>query len=623
MFKHLKIGQKFILSFLILTIGPLLSVAYLSYSISKYQLEKKIVDSFTALNNARASHINNIVQLQFNQARELASTFLSRQVSEASTDGHWQPNKVQGDLESILKEIMDKPHSRYLNIDRISDVRSIGLVDLSGKVIADTNKEQIGTVLPREDMELIKEKGRFFGGLHQDKQSGQSYLVVLDGLRFWDIGEFTGAIFMRFQGDILNKITGDFSGLGVSGESYLVNRDLVMITPSRFQSDSAFKRKVDTPASRSCFAGSDAPLMYQSYSGKPVLGVASYLAELDWCLISEMETREAFLSIEQLRNVMLLLIAIVVTLVLIFIDLINRIFISPIIELRNAANRVGAGHFDVQVKARSRDELGELTQTFNQMIANLKQDKLTLQEQKQDLEKVNRELDSFVYTASHDLRAPLRGIASFASFLEEDYKNKLDEQGIGHLKEIRDGADRLSLLIDDLLLLSRISRIKNPYEEVDIARVVAQVCEQLKFDIEDKNIDMRVGKDLPRIVCDPIKTKTAILNLVNNAIKFASKENKERPFVEIGYNERAQFHEFYVKDNGIGIDPQFHDKIFILFRKLHPVREYDGTGAGLSIVRRIVEDQGGEIWVDSREGQGATFFFTVPKNLAQNASAKK
>lgn len=235
--------------------------------------------------------------------------------------------------------------------------------------------------------------------------------------------------------------------------------------------------------------------------------------------------------------------------------------------------------------------------------------------QKEDLEKVNLELDSFVYTASHDLRAPLRGIASFATFLEEDYKDKLDKNGKDYLNEIRKGANRLSTLIDDLVALSRISRIKNPYEKIQVKSLIQSINERIKFDIKKHKVELKIQDGIPEIICDRIKLGVVFLNLINNAIKFSSKNNKENVRVEIGYKNKNGFNEFYVKDNGIGIDPKYHSKVFGIFKRLHKQREYEGTGAGLSIVKNIIDDLGGTIWIESQLGTGSTFYFTVPKGL--------
>ncbi len=242
-----------------------------------------------------------------------------------------------------------------------------------------------------------------------------------------------------------------------------------------------------------------------------------------------------------------------------------------------------------------------------------------LEERKNELEKANLELDSFVYTASHDLRAPLRGIAGFSVLLEKNFKEKLDERGQDYLNEIRKGVHRMNKLIEDLLTLSRISRIRHPYENVETQKLIKNAIERLEFDIKKMNVIFKLHEQMPEIYCDRIKMTEVFVNLINNAIKFSSK-NSPSVEIEIGYLEKENFHQFFIKDNGIGIDPKFNEQIFGLFKRLHPDRDYEGSGAGLSIVKRVIEEHGGTIRVESKLGQGAKFIFTISKELKNKKS---
>jgi PAS domain S-box-containing protein len=237
-----------------------------------------------------------------------------------------------------------------------------------------------------------------------------------------------------------------------------------------------------------------------------------------------------------------------------------------------------------------------------------------LSQRKNELEKANLELDSFVYTASHDLRAPLRGIAGFSLLLEKDYKEKLDDRGQDFLNEIRKGVNRMTKLIEDLLALSRITRIQNPYKIVDISKSVSEAIGRLEYDIKKMHVELIIQEHLPFVYCDQIKITEVFVNLINNAIKFSSK-NTVNPKIEISFLEKKESWEFYVSDNGIGIDPKFHEQIFGLFKRLHAEKEYEGTGAGLNIVQRIIEEHGGIIKVKSEPNKGSTFLFSIPKNL--------
>lgn len=246
-------------------------------------------------------------------------------------------------------------------------------------------------------------------------------------------------------------------------------------------------------------------------------------------------------------------------------------------------------------------------------ITERKESEKRLEERRNELEKVNLELDRFVYTASHDLRAPLRGIEAFASFLEEDYTEKLDDRGKEYIEEIRKGVIRMSTLIEDLLTLSRITRIDNPYEDVDMNKLVRDVLERLQPDLSAKELELIIQPDLPVVYCDRIKMTEVFVNVFSNALKFSAKQ--EKPRVEFRYEDEPADHKFCLHDNGIGIDPRYHNQIFHLFKRLHTQEQYEGTGAGLNIVKRIVEEHGGKIWVDSALGKGTIIYLTIPKTL--------
>lgn len=302
----------------------------------------------------------------------------------------------------------------------------------------------------------------------------------------------------------------------------------------------------------------------------------------------------------------------------------------PLKKLVRAAKEVGKGKFEVDIDYIANDEIGEVSTAFVTMGGKLAEFTDKLEEkrimllenleitegQRQDLEKVNKELDSFVHTVSHDLRAPLTGISGYAAYLEKHYEGELDSKAMDCISGIRRSVTRLNNLIEDLLILTRISRIKNPYEEVNIGQIIKEICERLEFDIEKYNVEMVISQELPTMICDRIKISEAFLNLINNAIKFSTKNNASRPKITIDHIEHEQSYEFIVSDNGIGIAKENQDKVFEIFSRLHTAQEYVGSGAGLSIVKAVIDSHGGTIWIDSELGKGAAFRFTIPKGLS-------
>ncbi len=236
-----------------------------------------------------------------------------------------------------------------------------------------------------------------------------------------------------------------------------------------------------------------------------------------------------------------------------------------------------------------------------------------LQRLNAELEYSNRELDAFVYIASHDLKEPLRGMHHFSQFLLEDHADRLTEDGVEKLRTLMRLTQRMESLLESLLHYSYLGRAELALEKIDIHGVVEETVELLAARLHESKVDVRVPARLPSVQADRVHVGEIFNNLIVNAIKYNDKAEK---WVEIGCEAssegRAQQPVFYVRDNGIGIAPQHHEAIFRIFRRLHGREEYGGgTGAGLTIVRKIVERHGGRIWLVSQPGAGSTFYFTL------------
>jgi len=242
-------------------------------------------------------------------------------------------------------------------------------------------------------------------------------------------------------------------------------------------------------------------------------------------------------------------------------------------------------------------------------------------ELKESLERQVAELDAFTYSVSHDLKEPLRAIEAFSQFVLEDCADRLDEQGREYLLKLANAAVRMKRLIDDLLALSRASRESRRRTQVDVGRLVRDVVERMSSTVEGRGATVEVEDGLPDVLADPPRVDEVFVNLLGNALKF---NESKRPFVKIGVRAtEGGMATFYVQDNGIGIDPQYHERIFGIFQRLHRREEYEGTGAGLAIVKRVVEIFGGRTWVESELSAGATFLFTLPLWTQATASTER
>jgi PAS domain S-box-containing protein len=227
----------------------------------------------------------------------------------------------------------------------------------------------------------------------------------------------------------------------------------------------------------------------------------------------------------------------------------------------------------------------------------------------EELERSNRDLDEYTYVVSHDLKAPLRTIKSFSTFLSEDYGHLLDDPGKDYLLRIASAATNMDHLIEDLLLLSRVGRKFTENEEVNLNEVLEEIKSDQSAILAERNCRVIVG-ELPSIRIQRIWAKQIFANLVNNGLKF---NESQSPTVEVSCINEADRYVFAVKDNGIGIDEKYHSKLFKIFERLDAGGKFEGTGAGLSISKKIAEYFGGEIWVESKPSVGSTFFFSVPR----------
>ena len=234
------------------------------------------------------------------------------------------------------------------------------------------------------------------------------------------------------------------------------------------------------------------------------------------------------------------------------------------------------------------------------------------------LEQSNQELENYTYAVSHDLKAPLRTIQSFGGFLLEDYGERLDETGQDYLQRMINASSNLNAMIEDLLSLSRVGRKFTKVKKTDLNKLLQEILSDLEVSIKERNAEVVVDK-LPVISIQRMWIKQLFMNLIDNGLKF----NKSKtPKVEVLHQERENDHLFKVRDNGIGIEEKYLERIFNLFEKLHTKKEYTGTGAGLAICKKIVEQFGGKIWVESKPGEGSTFMFTIPKKIKQTEEAK-
>jgi light-regulated signal transduction histidine kinase (bacteriophytochrome) len=301
----------------------------------------------------------------------------------------------------------------------------------------------------------------------------------------------------------------------------------------------------------------------------------------------------------------LLLAAMVVSLALL-----RKVAIGPLNELVRQVRRVSRGEFERTVSIDAAREVVQLGEDIDSM-------RRRILAEAEDLKRSNAELEQFAYVASHDLQEPLRKIASFCQLLQSRYGGQLDDRADQYIGFAVDGAKRMQELINDLLSFSRVGRAGTPATDVELAAVVRAAESNLSGRIEETGATVEVG-DLPTVHGDPGLLTLVFQNLIGNAIKF---RGDAPPLVRIDARSDSNGGpwELTVADNGIGIDDEYAERIFVIFQRLHSRASYEGTGIGLAMVRKIVEHHGGRIWLElDGDGPGSTFRITLPRETEEN-----
>ncbi len=302
----------------------------------------------------------------------------------------------------------------------------------------------------------------------------------------------------------------------------------------------------------------------------------------------------------------------------------QKVISEPILALTGTAKMISEKKdYSVRAVPLSQDEIGTLTDSFNDMLTQIQERDAALRESAEQLEQrvldrtaelaaTNRELEAFTYSVSHDLRAPLRHIDGYSKMLIE-LCPQLPAEAEGYLDRIRASTQYMGRLVDDLLNLARLGRKELTYEKVDLEPLVNEVLEELKEDAAGRPIEWQIGP-LPEAQCDRGLVRQVLVNLISNAIKYT--RPREKPVIQIGHVIVEGTPAIFVRDNGVGFNMKYVNKLFGVFQRLHKAEDFEGTGVGLATVDRIIRKHGGRVWAESELDKGTTFYFTL-QSIAQ------
>ncbi|WP_426671877.1 ATP-binding protein [Mucilaginibacter sp. McL0603] len=358
------------------------------------------------------------------------------------------------------------------------------------------------------------------------------------------------------------------------------------------------------------------PIEYTDHDNGLKFAQAQPIPQTSWVVAIEFSEQSMLSGVNSFMKWIFIFGALLTAIGILAAWIMSRNITRPLNQLTIAAKEISQGNYStaVSINVYSNDELGELATAFNVMSAEIFHTWQNLdnkvKERTTQLELVNKELEAFSYSVSHDLRTPLRAINGYSIMLKEDYEEKLDAEGKRIIGNVITNARMMGQLIDDLLAFSRLGKKEFVSTGIDMQSLSTNVVNELIQHNLEKDYLINIGL-LPPTEADQGMIKQVLINLLGNAIKYSSK--KDRPEIEIGSKDEETRTIYYVKDNGVGFDMTYAGKLFGVFQRLHSQEEFEGTGVGLALVKRIIDKHKGEVWAEGQENIGATFYFSLPK----------
>ncbi len=616
--QEMKLRNKILLLFLLICQLPVLLTGYLAYRINHKALEQEAISALVATNLQKSIRVSHWINDARRDVEYLAAIPLFREQLPQEISRHGTPSAVHKQyhhemLDHYLRPILAKGPFIELFILRPSD----------GVVMVSTDKRQEDKIKGDRDYFSKGQQATYVEQVYYSMSIGQPGMVITTPIR--DLaGGLVAVLAGRLNLKELSAIMEERSGLKASEDTYLVNSQNYFITEPRYTKDYALRRTVHSKGVQNALEGREGTALYANYRGVPVLGAYLYLAERKIALLTEIDQQEYLLPIKHLQRTTLGIAAFMALISLLVGWFCAEALLQPLARLVLAVNAMKADNLVFQENLPGKDEIGQLARAFAAMTGRLQQTLVSRDDLQQEIEirkeaekrlkeamaqlnRSNKELEQFAYVASHDLQEPLRMVSSFVQLLGDRYRDQLDDKAQKYIHYAVDGAARMQILIQELLAFSRVSTRGLEFTEIDSLRILAEAEDNLRTAIEESGA--RISHDrLPIVSGDKAQLVQVFQNLLGNAIKFCRDRS---PVIHVGATRRGDSWQFAVRDNGIGIDKQYAEKIFVIFQRLHTREEYPGTGIGLALCRRIVERHGGTIWFESEEGSGSTFFFTL------------
>ncbi|MBM4331865.1 MAG: HAMP domain-containing protein [Deltaproteobacteria bacterium] len=608
----MKLAPKLTILFLLLSIVPIAIVGYLAYDNGRRTIVQETIDHLVSINIFKNNELIRWIENNKSDIEELAQRFLVRQYASVLAK-HEAPDPAYHRAKGNIIEEHLKPRLKYGGFFEL-----FLMCPRHGLISASTDEKQEGKYRDTYPYFIEGKSRTHIQGIYYSPSLEKPAMTISTPIKDKQ-GNLMGVVGGRLDLGELSKIIGLQTGTSPTEDTYLVNTFNFFVTEPRFAQDYALKKAVRTEGVDAGLSGKDGVGFYKNYRGEPVIGAYKWLPEFKICIITEVDQAEAFASVVHLAWV-IAGIASAISIAVVFLGLFfARTITRPVRQLAEGAEEIGGGNLEHRVGTASKDKIGGLSRAFDRMSENLKAIMVSRDELEQrvrdrtaQLEAANKELEAFSYSVSHDLRAPLRAIDGFSRVIMEDYTGKLDAEGKRYLNIIRSNTQKMAQLIDDLLLFSRLGRQEIRISDIDMVKMAKTVSKELKPAAHERKTGFNIN-ELPPFHGDQAMIRQVLINLPSNAVKFT--RPKENATIEVGGCTDENENIYYVNDNGVEFDMQYVNKLFGVFQRLHSSEEFEGTGVGLAIVQRIIHRHGGKVWAEGKVGEGATFYFVLPRGM--------
>lgn len=603
-----------LISFIII---PLFFVGTLSFLKAREFLLKSQMAKLDAIIESDVDRIESFFKERYNDIIAAQNAYLIKRDFPMMIRGR------EDRINPVYVKVKDAIVRRLEQILQVYSYDDIILLDAKGSIRYSIKHPEIYTGRRLHDPEEVAfEKGKigiYLSKVFSDPYETDQYIMIMTAPLHDRKGLLTGVIAFQMDMKPIHSFIGNVTGLGVTGETLIVSKSdeggLVFANPLRHDPDAILSKTVSLgeriaiPA-QEAIQGRSGTGISVDYRGKEVVAAWRHVPSLNWGVVAKIDTEEAFKPAKKLAWITAIISVIVVLLAGLAAAVTARNISDPIHNLQKGTEIIGSGNLDCKVGTEKKDEIGQLSRAFDEMVDNLKLVIASKDLYAEQLKVANKELESFCYSVSHDLRAPLRALTGFGELLVKNASGNLDEKNRRYLNVIIKSAGQMGKLIDDLLSFSRMGRAELAKTEVCLAMLVSDAQKELQPATEGRDVVWEIGQ-LPQVHGDLAMLRLVLVNLMSNALKFTKTRPQTRIEMGTAPGDRDET-VVYVRDNGVGFDMKYADKLFCLFQRLHRQDEFEGTGVGLANVSRIIQRHGGRTWAEGSLDRGATFYFSLP-----------